>query len=87
MEVYDLVFASIMMIIGVAGLTVFSKFKYGFRGKSIEKKAKASIEEVAADSFGTMTGINSQLRNEIKSLQGHMNDRLEMDRVDGEHQA
>jgi hypothetical protein len=43
------------------------------RASPAKSKAKKSLEDVTAESFGAFAGINETLRKEIKSLQGQKN--------------
>jgi hypothetical protein len=41
-----------------------------FRKNPYKARTKKTVEDIASESFGTLGGINEQLRKEIKSLQG-----------------
>jgi len=64
--------------IGIGSLLCLSLFGSGIllkimRKNPLKSKAAKTIEDVAGESFGTLGGINEQLRKEIKSLQGQKN--------------
>jgi len=70
MEILDYVALGTFLCIGLFGSGVLLKI---LRKNPLKSKATKTIEDVAAESFGTLGGINENLRKEIKSLQGQKN--------------
>lgn len=70
MEILDYVALGTFLCIGLFGSGFLLKI---MRKNPLKSKAAKTIEDVASESFGTLGGINEQLRKEIKSLQGQKN--------------
>jgi len=70
MEIIDYIGLGSLLCLSLFGSGILLKI---LRKNPLKSKAAKTIEDVAAESFGTLGGINENLRKEIKSLQGQKN--------------